>query len=70
VAIAFATNDIAACSNGGTVLTDATATVPTTNITTMAVGNWAGNNYLNGWISSLSYYGARLPNATLQALTA
>jgi hypothetical protein len=53
--------------NGGTVATDANLIQTPTAIT---LGGAFGGGYLNGHIRSIAYYNTRLPNATLQALTA
>ena len=56
------------CVGGGTVgnsATDYNLGTPTA----LNLGSGAGS-YLNGWIASLTYYNTRLPNATLQSLTA
>jgi hypothetical protein len=69
-AVAWATNDRAGCLNGGTVMTDLTAIIPT-GLTTFRCGTGAtGAEPLNGWLRRLIYTPARLPNAQLQALTA
>lgn len=63
-------NDAALVRNGSTVVTDATYTVPT-GINRMAIGaRTNGFAQINGHIRSIAYYNTRLPNATLQALTA
>jgi hypothetical protein len=67
---AYAANDFAASMNGGTVLTDASGTVPT--VTRLAIGATEFTslaNILNGWVRNVTYYPTRLPNATLQGLT-
>jgi hypothetical protein len=69
-AIAYKVNDFAASFNGGTATTDVSGTIPTVN--RMSLGSsWDGANFfLNGHIRQIAYYNTRLPNATLQALTA
>jgi hypothetical protein len=71
-AFVYGLNDIAACANGGTVATDGAATLPT--VDRMVIGDSsftsAGVTVLNAPISRLTYWPQRLPNATLQALTA
>lgn len=64
----YATNDFALCTNGGSVFTDTSGTVPT--VSRLEIGNQISSNYLNGYIRRISYYPVRLPNSTLQALTA
>ena len=62
----YKTNDFAISTNGGTVSTDTTGNVPTTN--RMVIGaNVAALGYINGTIKRLVYWGQRLPN--LQAIT-
>jgi hypothetical protein len=68
VAAAYAANDFAASANGGTVVTDASGTVPT--VTQMSIGSAAGVSALNGHIRAIAYYNTRLPNTQLQTLTA
>jgi hypothetical protein len=68
LALAYAANDFAACTNGGTVQTDASGSIPT--VTQMSLGQLAGSGRFNGWLQQIAYYPTRLPNATLQALTA
>jgi hypothetical protein len=68
---AYKLNDFAVSANGGAVVTDTAGTVPTGN-TYMAIGSAtsAGAISLNGHIRSIAYYNTRLPNTTLQSLTA
>jgi hypothetical protein len=68
---AYATNDIAACKDGGTVATDTSATIPTA-LTRFDIGSdHAGVNRVKaGYIRRIAYYPVRLANTTLQALTA
>lgn len=67
-AIAYKTDDFAACANGGTVATDNLGALPTVN--RFYIGkDYGGFNALNGHVRSIAYYPSRLPNATLQALT-
>jgi hypothetical protein len=69
IALAYKLNDAAACLGGTTVYTDNTVTIPTVN--TLTIGNYVtgSTNPWTGWIQRISYYPARLPNSTLQALT-
>lgn len=67
---AYQANNLAACVNGGSLTTQGTASIPTVN--GMGIGN---NGYDNtqpffGWMRRLVYYPSRLPNATLQSLSA
>ena len=68
VAGAYVANDFAECMNGGTVNTDAAGTLPT--ITTVGIGcTSAGGSQWFGSIARVTYYGSRLANAELQAIT-
>jgi hypothetical protein len=71
-AAAWNTDDVAGTFNGGAAATDTSASVPAVN--TLVIGSpgvsIAGSRSWNGHIRKLAYYPARLPNATLQALTA
>jgi hypothetical protein len=68
-ALAYKTNDIAFTRNGATPLTDTVANIPTVN--QLRIGADAdGTIKLNGTIRRIAYYPTRLPDATLQALTA
>ena len=61
-------NDFAVATNGGTIGTDASGSLPVVN--RMVIGaNVVGVGRLNGTISRLTYWPARLPNAVLQSLT-
>jgi hypothetical protein len=66
-------NDFAFCVNGGTVATDVSGAVPASAVR-LGIGNapWtaSGGNARQQWIRSIRYYPVRLPNSTLQALTA
>jgi hypothetical protein len=67
IAGAYKINDFAMSTNAGTVQTDTSGTLPTVN--QMQLGAvWTAT--LNGCIRSVDYYPTRLPNETLQALTA
>lgn len=69
-ALGYAVNDLAACTNGGTVFTDATVTLPT-SITALGLGQptYTTSVMLNGYLRRLTYYPRRLSNAELQAIT-
>ena len=67
-ALAYRAADFAGCLNGDTVSTGATGTVPT--VTNLRIGRFVSANHANGWIRRIAYYPTRLPNATLQGLTA
>lgn len=64
---AYKVNDFAMSTNAGTVQTDTSGTLPTVNQMQFGAG-WVAA--LNGCIRSVNYYPTRLPNETLQALTA
>jgi hypothetical protein len=68
---AYATNDLAACLNAGTVGTDSTATIPS-GLTRFDLGSdHAGANRVKaGYLRRITYYPRRLSNAELQAITA
>lgn len=68
VAVAIKLNDIAASINGAACVTDTSATLPT--ITAHNLGsNYAGANQMNGTLSLIRGYAARLPNSQLETLT-
>ena len=68
-AAAYAANDVSVSIGGGAVSTDATVTLPA-GMTTARIGSSSAGEYANGTISRIRYYNRRLPNATLQSLTA
>jgi hypothetical protein len=68
IAMTYSINDFAIVGNGGTVAVDTLGTLPT--VSQMRIGASDASIYLNGHIRSIAYYNTRLPNATLQALTA
>jgi len=68
-AFAYASGDFAASRNASAVATSSYVGLPI-GIKQMQIGNTLGANYLNGTIRSISYYPTRLPNATLQSITA
>jgi hypothetical protein len=63
----YALNDIAACLNGGTVVVDTGATMPTP--TQLRIGSGAAANYLNGHIRRIQYQNIAVSDAQLQILT-
>ena len=67
-AAAYALNNYALTTNGGTVLTDTSATVPTA--IALGIGSRSSNLFYNGHIRQIAYYNTRLTNAQLQTLTA
>lgn len=68
-AAAFKLNDANYAKNGVLGVDDTSVTLPTVN--QLSFGSTAGSAfYLNGHIQSIKYYPTRLPNGTLQGLTA
>jgi hypothetical protein len=68
-AFAFKVNDVAGSINGGTVLTDTSALIPTVN--TMRIGDNAnGSQTFNGHIRQITYLPRRISNTELQTRTA
>jgi hypothetical protein len=65
---AWSLNDLASSFNGGAVLPDATATLPTTP--NLYLGNSVGALQMNGHIKSFDYYPTRLANNYLQQVSA
>jgi hypothetical protein len=64
----YKANDFVIVTNGGTVSTDISGSVPTVN--KMVIGaNIGGAAVVNGTIRRLTYWPTRLPNSTLQAVT-
>ena len=68
IAIAYTTANYGYVLNGGSVTVDTTALVNTPTL--FNIGNMNTASQLNGHIRQIAYYNTRLPNATLQALTA
>lgn len=69
VATAYKLNDFGQATNGGTLVTDTSGTIPT--VTQIRLGSLAsGVSSMNGHIRTITYYSSRLTNAQLQALTA
>ncbi len=69
VAFAFTANNSVTVAAGTAGSTDTTVTVPS-GINRLLFGRDDAASYLNGTISRIAYYPTRLPNSTLQALTA
>jgi hypothetical protein len=67
VAMAYAANDEAFCANGGTVVTDATVTLPA-GLTAARLGT-NGSVSWSGTLRRVSYWPSRLTNAQLQLVT-
>jgi hypothetical protein len=70
IAAAYAANDYAASTNGGSVATDPSGAVPS-SLTKLTIGGSVVNSsaFIGGCIQVFKYWPARLPNATLQVLT-
>jgi hypothetical protein len=69
MAFAYRDNDVALSSNGGAVLTDTSATMPT--VDQLGIGGFTPTAaFLNGHIRSVRYYPVRLADFQLQALSA
>ena len=66
---AYTLNDFAISANGVTPATDTLGTIPTPTQATIGMSG-LGAVLLNGHIQSIKYYPTRLPNGTLQGLTA
>ena len=70
MAAAYAVNNFGLSVDGGAVGTDTSGAAPT-GINTLYLGDGStATRALNGHIRFITYYNTRLPNATLQALTA
>jgi hypothetical protein len=67
-ALAYSAGSYGASRDGAVTLTNSYASVPS-GMNTLGIG-YDGAAYANGWLASISYYNTRLPNSTLQALTA
>jgi hypothetical protein len=70
VAFAYASADYASSFNGATAVTATTAGSLPSSLARMFIGSLAGFQFANGYIRGIAYYRVRLPNSTLQALTA
>jgi hypothetical protein len=69
-AIAYKASDFAVTSNGSAPATQTSGSVPT-GVNQMQIGSAVGGSeFLCGTIRRIAYYPVRLPNSTLQALTA
>ena len=68
MAAVYKVNDFSIVKNGGSASTDVSGTVPT--VTQLSIGSRVSTLYLNSTIRSIRYYPVRLPDSTLQALTA
>jgi hypothetical protein len=69
VACGMAVDNFAISTNGGSLVTDSSGSMPT-NIASIFLGSVGGSgSFLNGTIRRLVYWRQRLPNSTLQTLT-
>ena len=68
IASAFKINDFAVLANQGSILTDTSGTLPTVDRCNIGT-NASGGAVLNGHIRRIAYWGVRLDNSKLQALT-
>lgn len=66
-AIAYQANNIGYSLAGTAAGTDTSATIPT--VDRLEIGSANSSGFVNGWISSLSYYPVRLTNTQLQTLS-
>jgi hypothetical protein len=69
-AYAYQVDNFAASYNGLSALTDLTGTMPTPNLLRVGGAVGAGTFPANTCISRIAYWPTRLPNATMQAITA
>lgn len=67
-AYSYELNDFEAATDGASTGTDASGTLPT--VDTLRIGCDSAGNYLGGYIQKIEYYPTRLPQATLEAITA
>jgi hypothetical protein len=70
--LAYKTNDIAACLNGGTVSTDTVALIPEPSTLSLNIGKYPFSStafMINACMKKLAYYPLRLTDSQLQALT-
>jgi hypothetical protein len=69
IAVAAATNNANVAANGAVATTDTTVTMPI--VDRLQIGSYVGvSTRLNGHIRAIAYYNTRLPNTSLQTLTA
>jgi hypothetical protein len=68
-AFAYKINDFGASTNGAAVLTDTSGTIPSVSVLRLGGSNTTGEE-LFGWLRLFAYTPFRLPNATLQTLSA
>jgi hypothetical protein len=70
IAYAYKVNDFAASRGGAAAVTDTSGTLPSPTFLGIGSDPSASSLFLSGHIRSITYYNTRLPNATLQVLTA
>jgi len=70
IAFAWAAGDFAICVDGGTVVTDASGTLPTVTGHNVGMNETGDGAYLNDSAVSGQYFPARLSNSRMQELTA
>ena len=68
LAVGYKVNDFAVASSGGALATDTSGSVPVSS-TQLLIGTLDTVNNINGTIKRLVYWGQRLPNNVLQAIT-
>ena len=68
-AIAFKQDDFASSNNGSSVQTDTSGLFPSSPLNQMLIGT-NGAQRMFGWISNIRYYPKRLPNSSVQTLSA
>lgn len=67
---AYKENSSQYAANGVLGVEDTVCTIPTVNRLSIGTNTTASDFFLNGYIRRIAYYPTRLPNSTLQALTA
>jgi hypothetical protein len=70
LALGFSTNNSVVLGNGSISVTDTSCIIPTTDITSLFIGQAAFAGYLNGTLARITYYPQRLSNAELVEITA
>jgi hypothetical protein len=66
-AYGYKLNDLGGSTNGGAVLTNTSAVIPT--LDRMFIGTFSNFSFLNGHIRAITYYNTRLPNTQLRVLS-
>lgn len=67
IAMAYKLNNFAAATNGATLVTDTSGTLPT--VDRLAIGNAVSTNQMNGHMQKLFYYPQRVINAEVTAFS-